>query len=63
MMLRHIEQHLCNTEAQFMKKLSKTEAELKKRVVYRKKFVYLTRNSHLIKISFIAETKFLYIFK
>ena len=63
MMLRCIEQHLSNTETQFMKKLSNTEAELKKRVAYRKKFVYLTRNSHLINISFIVETKFLFIFK
>ena len=53
MMLRCIEQHLSNIEAQFMKK----------RVAYRKKFVYLTRNSHLINISFIVETKFLFIFK
>ena len=38
-MLVCIKQHLSNIEAQFMVKLSNTEAELKKSVVYKKKHV------------------------
>ena len=36
MMLKYIKQHVRNIEAQFMEKLSNTEAELKKSVVYKK---------------------------
>ena len=42
MMLIYIKQHVRNIEAQFMEKLSNTEAELKKSVVY-KKSVYFKR--------------------
>ena len=45
MMLVCIKQHQATFQAQFMKKLSNTEAELKKSDAYKKKRVFFLRTS------------------
>ena len=46
MMVKCIKQYLSNIEAQFMKKLSNTDAELKKSVAYKKQRVINSTKSY-----------------